>query len=716
MMDAPHRPDPDALLRRVRDEETKAQRAKLKVFFGFAPGVGKTYRMLQVARDLVCDQKLDVVVGLVETHRRMDTAALLLGLDLLPKLKVEYRGRTLEEFDLDAALARRPRLILIDELAHTNAPGSRHTKRWQDILEVLDAGIDVFTTVNVQHIESLNDVIAQITQIIVRETIPDSILERADEIELVDIAPEELLTRLREGKVYLADQAHRAADHFFQRGNLLALRELALRRTAQRVDADVQQYREQYGVDATWAASENILVCVGPAPSSARLIRAAGRMAAGLRAAWVAAYVDAPTVGAMSDPDRERLESHLRLAESLGGSVTRLDGTRVSEALLSYARRHNVTRIILGKPTHSRLRDRLRGSLLNEVVRGSGEIDVHVISGVVGDEQPTPRAPLVKDSVPWNRFGWAGFIIAATTALGAVLRSALSVPDVEMVYLLAVMVTAVRFGRGPSILAAALAVAAYDFFFVPPYYTFAVADGRYFLTFAMLFVVGLLLSELTARVRRQELEARQREERTKVLYALIRDLSAADSRQAAAKVVARHAADAFNARTYLLLCNPEGTLEDAANFPLGPALERKEIVVAQWAFEHGRSAGLGTDTLPGSSTACFPLRVGGSSLGAIAFQPKSGVPFRVEQREFLEAFNRQAAFAFERMKLTDEARSAALRAKAEEMRSSLLSAVSHDLRTPLAAITGAATTTARRRRLGGRNDSKGTARLNLRRG
>ena len=306
----------------LREEETKAQRAKLKVFFGFAPGVGKTYRMLQVARDLVIDQKLDIVVGLVETHRRMDTAALLLGLDILPKRKVDYRGRTLEEFDLDAALARRPKIILIDELAHTNAPGSRHTKRWQDILEVLDAGIDVFTTVNVQHIESLNDVIAQITHVIVRETIPDSILERADEIELVDIAPEELLMRLREGKVYLADQAHRAADHFFQRGNLLALRELALRRTAQRVNADVQEYREQYGVDATWAASENILVCVGPAPSSARLIRAAGRMAAGLRAAWVAAYVDAPAVGAMRDPDRERLESHLRLAESLGGTVS----------------------------------------------------------------------------------------------------------------------------------------------------------------------------------------------------------------------------------------------------------------------------------------------------------------------------------------------------------------------------------------------------------
>ena len=358
----------------------------------------------------------------------------------------------------------------------------------------------------------------------------------------------------------------------------------------------------------------------------------------------------------------------------------------------------------------------MRGSLINEVVRGSGEIDVLVISGVVGDEHPTPRRPAAKDSVQWARFGWAAFIMAATTALGAVLRSTLSVPDVEMVYLLAIMVTAVRYGRGPSILAAAIAVAAYDFFFVPPVYTFAVADGRYFLTFAMMFVVGLMLSELTARVRRQEVEARQREERTKILYALSRELSAADSRAAAATVVTRHAAEAFEARSFLLLSNSDGTLEQVARFPLGAPLDRKETVVAQWAFEHGRIAGLGTDTLPGSSTACFPLRVGGASLGAIALQPKTGTPLRLEQREFLEAFNRQAAFAFERMKLSDEARSAALRAKAEEMRSSLLSAVSHDLQDALGSHHRSCHHDARRRRNGGRNNSKGATRLNLRRG
>jgi two-component system, OmpR family, sensor histidine kinase KdpD len=691
MSELPPRPDPDALLRRVSDAENKARRGKLKIFFGFAPGVGKTYRMLQVARDLVCDQKLDIVVGLVETHRRMDTAALLLGMDILPKRKVEYRGRTLEEFDLDAALARRPQLLLVDELAHTNAPGSRHTKRWQDILEVLDTGIDVYTTVNVQHLESLNDVIAQITHVIVHETIPDSIVERADEVELVDIAPEELLTRLREGKVYLPDQAQRAADHFFQRGNLLALRELALRRIAQRVDAEVQQYREDYGVDATWPASERILVCVGPAPSSARLVRTAARMAAGLRATWVAAYVHNASLGAMSEPDRERLESHLRLAESLGGSVARLDGTRVSEALLSYARKNHVTRIVLGKPTHPRLKDLLRGSLLNEVVRGSGEIDVHVISGTTQETPHRSSAPTFARIASPRDYAWSLLIVAVTTLLAISLRAIFHIPDLEMLYLLAVVAAAMRLSRGPSILAAALSVCAYDFFFVVPYYTFAVADVRYLLTFMMMFVVGLLLSELTTRLRRQEQDARQREERTKLLYAFTRDLGVAEDRQAAAQVVARHVASAFGTQAHVLLGNHAGQLEVAASYPSGGPLESKGQVVSQWVFEHGRIAGMGTDTLPGSDTLCFPLLVRGAPLGAIAIKPPTETPLRIEQRDYLEALGRQAAFAFERMTLAEDARNAALRAKTEEMRSSLLSAVSHDLRTPLATITGSAT-------------------------
>ncbi|WP_044236430.1 sensor histidine kinase [Chondromyces apiculatus] len=685
------RPDPDALLRRVQEEEARAHQGKLKVFFGFAPGVGKTYRMLQVARDLVIDQRVEVVVGLVETHRRPETAAMVLGLELLPRRQVTYRGRVLEELDLDAALSRRPKVLLVDELAHTNAPGSRHAKRWQDVLELLDAGIDVLTTVNVQHVESLNDVVAQITGVRVRETIPDKILDRADGIEVVDIAPEELLQRLAEGKVYLPDQAQRAADHFFQRGNLLALRELALRRTAQHVDEDVQAYRERHGVSVTWPAGERLLVCVGPAPSSGRLIRAAARMAAGLRCPWVAAYVEAAPLGRQGDEDRARLEAHLRLAESLGGAVTRLSAGRVSESLLGYARRNNVTRLIIGKPTHSRVRDRLRGSLLDEVVRGSGDIDVHVISGDAGGAREGGKPRGAGAPIAFAPYGWALAAVAVATAVATAIRSVLAVPELDGLYLVAVIVVAMRLGRGPSILTAALGVAAYDFFFVAPRFTFAVADGRYFLTFAMMFGVGFVVSELTTRLRRQEQDALAREERTAALYALSRDLGRVEVPSDVAAAVVRHAAEVFEAAVFVLRADDAGALQQLGAAPRGAILEAKEMGVARWCHDHGRMAGLGTDTLPGSRAMCMPLGIGASRLGVLALAPKAKAPLRVEQRALLEVFCRQAAFAFERARLAEEARASALRAKTEEMRSSLLSAVSHDLRTPLAGITGAAT-------------------------
>lgn len=690
MAEPNERPDPDALLRRVQEEEARSKRGKLKIFFGFAPGVGKTYRMLQVARDLLIDQKLDVVVGIVEDHRRSETAAMVLGLELLARRKVEYRGRTLEEFDLDAALSRKPALLLVDELAHTNAPGSRHPKRFQDVEELLDAGIDVFTTMNVQHLESLNDVIAQITRVQVRETVPDSVLDRADALELVDIAPEELLLRLKEGKVYLPDQARRAAEHFFQRGNLLALRELALRRTAQHVDEDVRAYREQHGVASTWPAGERILVCVGPAPSSDRLVRAAARMAAGLRCPWVASYVESASSSAMSDADRERLERHLRLAESLGAAVTRLSGPSVAEALLSYARKHNVTRIILGKPTHSRLRDRVRGSLLGDVVRGSGDIDVHVISGAEMNESNKDPRPS-RHQTPAGHYVYAALLVAFTLGLAILLRRAMIVPDLEMLFLLAVMVTAVWFGRGPSILAAALGVACYDFFFVLPYHTFSVEDRRYFLTFAMMFGVGLAMSELTGRLKHAERDALSREERTHVLYALTRELAQADQPAQIAAIAARHAAFVFNAKAIVLGAHPDGELRVLGASPEDASIGPKDMGVAKWCFEHDELSGLGTDTLPGSPALCAPLRAGHARLGVLAHIPIEQSPLSTEKRAFLDIFCRQVALALERARLSDEAKQAALRAKSEEMRSSLLSAVSHDLRTPLASITGAAT-------------------------
>jgi two-component system, OmpR family, sensor histidine kinase KdpD len=685
------RPDPDALLRRVQDEEARAKRGKLKIFFGFAPGVGKTYRMLQVARDLVTDQHLDVVVGIVEDHRRIETARLVLGLELLPRRKVSHRGHTLQEFDLDAALARKPKLLLVDELAHSNAAGSRHPKRWQDVDELLAAGIDVFTTMNVQHVESLNDVVAQITRIQVRETVPDSVLDGADAIELIDIAPEELLERLREGKVYLPEQARRAASHFFQRGNLLALRELALRRTAQHVDDDVRAYREAHGVDVTWPAGERILVCVGPAASSGRLIRAAARMAAGLRCPWVASYVESTLARPMSERDRLQLEAHLRVAESLGATVTRLSGASVSTTLLEYARKHNVTRLIIGKPTHSRLADRVRGSLLDEVVRGSGDIDVHVISGDHASEAPARAPKSDLDRVAGRHYVSATLLVAATLGLALLLRAFMNLPDLEMLFLLSVMVAAVGFGRGPSLLAAALGIASYDFFFVPPFYTFSVEDHRYVLTFGMMFAVSLAMSELTGRLRRQQRAAQAREERTAVLYALTKELASTDAPAELAAIAARHAANIFAAKAIVLGVSAEGALHPLATAPEGAQLDVKDLGVARWSHEHDALAGLGTDTLPGAGALCAPLRAGPSRLGVFALVPRDQVELRTEQRGFLDVLCRQVAVALERTRLAEEAKQSALRARTEEMRSSLLSAVSHDLRTPLASITGAAT-------------------------
>ena len=685
------RPDPDLLLERVTAEAERERRAKLRIFFGFAPGVGKTYRMLQVARDLV-RQHVDVVVGAVETHGRYDTGGLLLGLEILPRKKMEYRGKELEEFDLDAALARKPAVLILDELAHTNIPGGRHTKRWQDALELLHAGIDVYTTLNVQHVESLNDVVAQITRVQVRETVPDSVLERANTVELVDISPEELLTRLREGKVYLPDQAARATNHFFQRGNLLALRELALRRTAERVDVDVQEYREQEGVRDTWLTSEHILVCISPSPRSDRLLRAARRMAAGLRAPWVAAYVEPPGIKPPGDADNKRLDQYVRLAESLGATVVRLTGATVSGAILDYARKHNVTRLIVGKPRHGRFRTGLRRSLLDQIVAGSGDIDVHVISGDPGSDETRPDPSRRAEHTPWSAYAWAVLFVATTSGIAVLVRDLYAVPDLEILYMVTVMLTALRLGRAPSLVAAALSVAAYDFFFVTPERTFAVGDWHYFMSFLMMFGVGWLVSTLTTRIRRQEMDAAAREERTRTLFELGRDLAYARTVNATAAIAARHAARAFDSAVLVLIATAVRNLERQGAEPPEHALDAQDMGVAKWVFENGRVAGLGTDTLPGARVICVPLRSTGDPVGALVLQPRRGIGLDADQRERLDAFARQAAFALERALLAREAEASAVRAKTEEMRSSLLSAVSHDLRTPLATITGAVTT------------------------
>jgi two-component system sensor histidine kinase KdpD len=686
------RPSPDLLLAKVKKEEESAQHGKLKIFFGAAPGVGKTYAMLEAAQRRR-SEAVDVVVGLAETHGRKETEMLLGGLEILPRRTIEYRGTTLAEFDIDAALRRNPALILVDELAHTNAPDSRHKKRWQDVFELLAAGINVYTTLNVQHLESLNDVIAQITGITVRETVPDSVLDRADEIELVDLPPEELLQRLKEGKVYVPELAMRARENFFRQGNLLALRELALRRTAERVDDQMQSYREVKGVREIWPAAERILVCVGANPGAIRLIRAAKRMAAGLRAEWIAAHVEAPAKVKPSETDLRQLAEHMRLAESLGAETVTLSGPRASDEVLTYARSRNVTKIIIGKPTHPRWKDQLFGSLLDEVVRGSGDIDVYVISGDTGE--PVPRQVFKSGRRRKSRQDWylSVVTVGVCTGIAAVMFPFVALADLAMVYLLGVVFTASRTGKGPSFLATLLSVLAFDFCFVPPRYTFAVSSPSYLITFAVMFAVAFVISRLTLKVRDQANAARQRERRTAALYSLSRKLVHERGIEQLSAIAIKHISDVLSSHVVVLVPDERGNLTIPVTGPGTFALDQKELSVAQWAFDHRQRAGIGTDTLSGVKALYLPLAAASRTVGVLGVLPAPSYGFfDQEQVHVIDSFANQIAMAIERAALAEEAQQALLKAETETLRNTLLSSVSHDLRTPLAAITGAATT------------------------
>ncbi len=682
-----HRPNPDELLAQVQAEEANRQHGKLKIFFGAAAGVGKTYAMLDAARQQKAEGK-DVVVGFVETHRRAETQALLADLEILPPKLVDYRGTRLHEFDLDAALARHPQLILLDELAHTNAPGSRHPKRWQDVEELLAAGINVYSTLNVQHLESLNDVVAQITGVVVRETVPDSILEQADDVELIDLAPDELIRRLKEGKVYVPQMAEQARRNFFRRGNLMALRELALRRTAERVDDQVQAYMRKWGIAETWPVAERILVSVGPGATAGRLLRAGKRMATSLDAEWLAVYVETPEHAHLSQAERDRIAQTLRLAEQLGAETVTLTGARASEELLEFAHSRNVTKIIVGKPARPRWREILFGSVVEELVRKSGDIDVYVITGDRDEPQPPP-SERVERTVNWPGYVWAIGVIALCTALDAVLLPYVSLTILVMVYLLAVTLIAARYGAGPSVLASILSVLAFDFFFVPPFYTFAVADTQYLVVFAVMLVVALLISTLTARIQRQADAARQRERRTAALYAMSRELASTASPRRLVDVATKHIGEVMESRVAILLPGPTGQL-----VPMDPGfpLDKSERAVAEWAFSHNQPAGLGTETLPGSQAMYLPLTGSHGTVGVLGIEPAH--PSHVtapEQLHLLETFASQTALAIERANLEEESQKAKVQIETERTRNALLSSISHDLKTPLAAITGAAT-------------------------
>ncbi len=666
-----HRPDPEA---------ARQSQGRLKLFLGAAAGVGKTFAMLEAARELRHDS-VDVVVGYVETHGRVETEALLGGLEVLPPRLVPYRGTALKEFDLDAALARRPAVILVDELAHSNAEGSRHAKRWQDVLELLDAGINVYTTVNVQHLESLNDIVAKITGVVVRETIPDSVFERADEIELVDLPPDDLIQRLQ------------AMHNFFRKGNLIALRELALRCTAERVDAQMRTYMRDHAIESLWPATERLLVCVGPSPSSMRLVRTTKRIADRLGAKWIAACVETPAQLRLPPEARDRVAQTLRLAEQLGAETITLTGERMSEAILAFARARNVTKIIAGKPTRSLWKRILIGSIVDALVEGSGDADVYVIGGE--QESVSPATPVRRPAVgtDWLAYGRAMAMVAVATGVAWLMFPFLDLANVVMAYLLGIVAVAMRHGRGPSLLASMLSVAAFDFFFVPPYFTFAVSDVRYLFTFAVMLIVGLVISGLTVRIRSQASVAHEREQRTAALYGMSRELASTPGVDALLTIALRHIAEVFRGEVLVLLPDDTGRLGPQGERPHQFDLNPNELAVAQWVFEHRQAAGLGTATLPGAAALYVPLVASRGPLGVLGFRPADGHPLATpEQLHQLETFVNQIALAVERARLADEAQDARVHIETERLRNSLLTSVSHDLRTPLATITGAATT------------------------
>jgi two-component system sensor histidine kinase KdpD len=682
----PTRPDPDQLLARIQSEEQAQKRGRLKIFLGYAAGVGKTYAMLEAAHQRK-DEGLDVVVGYAETHGRMETEELLNGLEVLPCFHLTYRGVELTEMDIDALLQRAPRLALVDELAHTNAPGSRHAKRYQDVLELLEAGIDVYTTLNIQHIESLNDVVAQITGTQVRETIPDIVIDDVTDIELVDLPPDELIKRLADGKVYVPEQAQRAIEQFFRKGNLTALRELSMRRAAERVDTQMRAYMRTSAIPGPWPASERLLVCISPSDLGERLVRTARRLADELKAEWFALYVETPEEGRFSQEQRDQVARSLRLAEQLGARTVSRPGQSVVESVLEYAHRHNITKIIAGKPLRPRWVELLRGSLVDRLMRLSGDIDIYVISN-----QPEPQTRKIVEGWrphrPIGRYLLGLLLVAAATGLSALVAPYLHPANLIIIYLLSVVLAAIYLGRGPSILVSILGVAVFDFFFVPPSMTLAVDDTEYLLTFVGLLAVGIIISQLTAVVRGQAEAVQRREAETVELYELGRDLTVAADLDAVVQAAIAHVGQTFGRQVAIFL--PDGNHARVHAASPGLSLSENDRAVADWTFEHGQEAGRGTQTLPEASMRYQPLKTMRGVVGVLGVKPiDPSTHLTREQLRTLDAFANQIGLAIERASLAEQARQAEVLEITDKLQNALLSSISHDLRTPLVSITGA---------------------------
>lgn len=696
------RPDPDQLLATLTAAEAKARRGKLRIFFGGSAGVGKTYSMLEAAHNARATG-IDLVVGYVEPHGRVETENLLEGLEQLPTLPVQYRGIVRREFDLDAGLKRRPAILLVDELAHSNLiegdPPPRHAKRWQDIEELLQAGIDVWTTVNVQHLESLNDLVAQITGVRQRETIPDRIFDEADEVELIDLPPDDLLNRLKAGKVYVEEQARTAIDRFFRKSNLIALRELSLRRMADRVDASARAATAIDRASRAWMARDRILVAVGPDNQAEQVVRAGKRLADALDAPWSVVYVETPELQRLSQQQRNRRIDLLRLGESLGAETVTLDGPTAARTLLEYASTRNATRIVVGAPKRRGWRAWLRPSTTTELASKARGFDVLTVGAM--ENRFEPQQPAGRDDeangrpVHWDRYAWALAITVACSLIAFAMYRNFAPTNLVMVYMLGSAIAGLRFGRGPAILSAVMNVLAFDFCFVPPRFSFSVMDAEYLVTFAVMLIVTLVIANLMASVRQQTRVAGARERRTFLLYAMSRELAATRGTGAMARVAVRHVAEVFRCTAVVLLPDDAGKLRLPRDPPEPGSFQGADLSIAQWVLDHGRRAGLGSDTLPAAPALYLPLGGEDHRLGVLAVLPSN--PRRVllpEQRHLLETFSGQIGIAIERARLAEAAEASRVEAETETLRNTLLASISHDLRTPLSVIAGAASTLA----------------------
>jgi len=683
-----NRPDPDELLARIQAEEAQSKRGKLKIFLGYVAGVGKTYAMLEAAHQRLAEG-VDVVVGYAETHGRKETEALLAGLDVIPRKSIDYRGTNLTEMDLDAVIKRHPQLVLVDELAHTNAPGSRHHKRYQDVDEILAAGIDVYSTVNIQHLESLSDIVLQITGVSVREKIPDRLVDEADEIELIDLPTDELLQRLKDGKVYISDQALRALEKFFRKGNLTALRELALRRAADRVDNQMLSYMQNKAIPGPWPATERILVCISSHPLGERLIRSGRRLAEDLNAEWYVMFVETPQHLHMPSENRLRVQRFLHLAEELGAKVSVMPGESVADTVMNFAHEHNITKIIAGKPYRPRLTEMLRGSVIDQIMRESGSIDVYVVSGesIITKKSTPGGMPIHR---PLWRYAVSVLLVVILTLAGLPLKSVLDPTNLVMIYLLGVVLSAIYLGRGPSILSSFLGVMAFDLFFINPVYRLTVDDTQYLLTFAGLFTVSLIISSSAALLRDQVDSMRHKEQLTQSMLNLSRDLTGAVSLEQVLRISQSACVSAMN-RDCVILLPENGKLTAKAIAP-NVTLDENELAVADWSFKHAHPCGRGTDTLSASSFHFTPLVTANGPVGVLGvFQLEDGPSFPIEQRLELEGLANLTALSIERAELVESAAQSEMLRKTEKLQSALLNSISHELRTPLASITGVLT-------------------------